>query len=107
MCYSLTRKLRNTIHGKLLLNLCFVLLAVYITLILADLLPDYRIPCAIVAALLHYLVLVMGLAMVAQAIILYLKLVKVFGREPSHYPFKTAIISWSKSWSLKLVRIVL
>lgn len=92
----LHRKLRSTTHGKLLLNLCFALLCVYLTLIFADVLHEYRIPCAVTAVCLHYFVLVMGLAMVAQAIILYLKLVKVFGSEPRYYPLKSAIVSWCK-----------
>ena len=55
--------------------------------------------CAVTAALLHYFMLAMILAMAAEAINLYTKLVVVLGVHPllqDKYMLKAALVTWSK-----------
>ncbi len=52
--------------------------------------------CGIVAALLHYFMLVFFGWTAAEAVNLYMKLVVVLGKGTKHYVFKAALIVWRK-----------
>ena len=94
--FSPLRPLRSTDHGKLLLNLCFGLLGLYFSYILA--IHGTAVPalCAIFAILLHYFFLATFVAMAVEAINLYMKLVVVLGSQISHYTLKAVLITWSE-----------
>ena len=94
--YLASRKLRASDHGRLLMNLCFALLGVYFFFIFA--LHGTAVPglCATFSALLHYFLLVTFMAMAAEALNLYIKLVIVLGKGIQNYVWKAVIISWSK-----------
>ena len=82
--------------GQLLLNLCFALMGLYITFIIA--VHSKGIPglCAVVGAVLQYFFLVTFMVMAAEAIHLYIKLVIVLGSKIQHYILKATILSWGK-----------
>ena len=88
------RKLRSSDHGQLLLNLCFALLGLYLTFIMAIHSPPVPGLCAAVGALLHYFFLVTFMVMAAEAIHLYIKLVVVLGTAIEHYILKATITCW-------------
>ena len=90
------RKLRQSDHGQLLLNLCFALLGLYFFFILAIHSTAVTELCMLVAALLQYFFLVSFMAMAVEAIDLYMKLVVVLGSKISYYTLKAAIICWGK-----------
>ena len=93
---STCRKLRTSDHGQLLLNLCFALIGLYITFIIAvqsKEVPDF---CAVVGAVLQYFFLVTFMIMAAEAIHLYINLVIVLGSKIRHFVLKATILSWSK-----------
>ena len=90
------RKLRLSDHGQLLLNLCFALLGLYFFFILAIHSTVVTELCMLVAALLQYFFLVSFMAMAAEAINLYMKLVVVLGSKISYYALKAAIVCWGE-----------
>ncbi len=91
---SACRKLRISERGKLLLNLCFALLGLYASFILA--IHSSGVPglCAVISALLQYFMLVTLFAMASEALNLYMKLVVVFGKQIQKYFLKAALVSW-------------
>ena len=93
---STCRKLRTSDHGQLLLNLCFALMGLYITFIIA--VHSTRVPglCAVVGAVLQYFFLVTFMIMAAEAIHLYMNLVIVLGIKIQHFVLKATILSWGK-----------
>ena len=90
------RKLRASDHGRLLMNLCFALLGMYLSFIFS--LHGTPVPglCAVFSALLHYFLLVTFMAMGAEALNLYIKLVIVLGKGIENYVWKAVIVSWSE-----------
>ena len=90
------RKLRNSDHGQLLLNLCLALLGLYVAFIFSVHSSGVVVLCTIVSVVLHYFMLVVFMVMAAEAIHLYMKLVVVLGRTISRYVFKATIICWGK-----------
>ena len=88
------RKLRASEYGQLLLNLCFALLGLYLTFIMAIHSPPVPGLCAAVGALLQYFFLVTFMVMAAEAINLYMKLVVVLGSKIDHYVVKATITCW-------------
>ena len=92
----LYRKLRSSDHGQLLLNLCFALLGLYLTFIMAIHSPPVPGLCAAVGALLHYFFLVTFMVMAAEAISLYAKLVVVLGSKIDSFVLKSCLVSWGE-----------
>ena len=76
------------------MNLCFGLLGLYVSFILAihsSIVPGL---CAVVSALLQYFMLVTLFAMASEALNLYMKLVVVFGKQIQKYFLKAVLVSW-------------
>ena len=94
MLLSSLRKLRSSVHGQLLLNLCFALMGLYITFIIA--LHSTGVPglCAVVGAVLQYFFLVTFMVMASEAINLYMNLVIVLGVKIQHFILKATVLSW-------------
>ena len=91
------RKLRSSDHGQLLLNLCFALLGLYLSFIVALHSKDTNGFCSFSGAILQYFFLVTIIVMAAEAINLYIKLVIVLGHKIDHFVLKATVVSWSKS----------
>ena len=83
--YTSFRKLRRSIHVKLLLNLCFVLLGLYVTFIISTVSTGVPVLCGVVSALMHYFFLAVFFWMAAEAIQLHRKLVTVFKPDITSY----------------------
>ncbi len=109
-------KLRVSINGQILIQVCFSLIGLYATFIISSLIgqeyhklsSNARRPlCLTFSAILHYFFLVYFSLTVAQSILLYLKLVKVLGTQNllSYYQFKVGMISWGKSISLVVAMV--
>jgi len=84
----------------MLTNSCAALLGFYLSFVAASLKSRVPLPnviCGIFSALLHYFMLAYFFWTAAESVLLYLKLVKVFGISITHYVLKAAIVSWSKS----------
>ena len=97
MVYTpLHRKLHSSDHGQLLLNLCFALLGLYMTFIMAIHSPPVPGLCAAVGALQQYFFLVTFMLMAAEAISLYTKLVVVLGSITDNFVQKSLIVSWGE-----------
>lgn len=92
------RKLRSSGHGQLLLNLCFALLGLYLSFIVALHSKDTNIFCAFSGAVLQYFFLVTFIVTAAEAIDLYINLVIVLGHKIDHFVLKATVVSWSKSF---------
>ncbi|XP_019862297.1 PREDICTED: uncharacterized protein LOC109590854 [Amphimedon queenslandica] len=92
--YLLSKKLRSSDHGQLLLNLCFALLGLYLSFIVALHSKNINIFCAFSGAVLQYFFLVTFIVMAAEAIHLYIKLVIVLGRKIENYVLKATVVSW-------------
>ena len=90
------RKLRNSEHGQLLMNLCFALMGLYLSFICALHSTPVIGLCAFFSALLQYFFLVTFMSMTAEAINLSFKLVVVLGYKISHYVIKAVTVSWGK-----------
>ncbi len=93
------RKLRVSEAGQLLINLSLTLLGLYILYILSLQAVRNKYVCAVTGGLLHYFMLASFLAMVAEAVSLYTKLVLVLGVPlviKNKYVLKACLIVWSK-----------
>jgi len=83
----------------MLINSCTALLGFYLSFVAASLKSRVPVPnviCGIFSALLHYFMLAYFFWTAAESVLLYLKVVKVFGMSTTHYVLKAAIVSWSK-----------
>ena len=92
------RSLRSKDQGQLLLMLCFALLGLYIVFIVAGYVSKVAQLCVIISGLVQYFMLVTFLAMLAEAINLYMKLVVVLGSQISHYVVKAYIVCWREKY---------
>ena len=87
----------RTQHGKLLVHLSVSLICIYLVFIIAGLVTSVKALCGLVSALFQYFMLVFFGWTAAEAIILYHKIVKVFGKPIEHFVLKAALIIWCKS----------
>ena len=101
MCIIPIRKLRTSIHGQILINLSISLVGLYIFFLTGAYLTSIPVLCGISSALLHYFMLVFFGWTVAEAILLYVKLVVIWGtqRIESKFVLKAALATWCKSVS--------
>ena len=93
------RKLRTSEAGQLLVNLSVALLGLYFLYILSLHAVGNKHVCAFVGGLLHYFMLASFLAMLAEAVNLYTKLVLVLGVPliiQNKYVLKACLIVWSQ-----------
>ena len=95
---SLSRPLRRSEHGRVLINMSFALLCLYITFFIAATTQSIPALCGISAALVHYFMLVYFMWTATEAVFLYIKLVKILGRKINHFCFKFGLISWCKCY---------
>ena len=94
--YTSFRKLRRAVHVKLLLNLCFALLGLYITFIISTVSTGVPVLCGVVSALMHYFFLAVFFWMAAEAIHLHKKLVTVFKPDITSYVTIAMAICWGR-----------
>lgn len=92
-CYH--RKMRSSAHGQLFLNLCFGLIGLYLSFIIAVHSRNSTILCAFSGTFLQYFFLVSLFIMTAETISIYF--VQVLKYEIQSFPLKATLISWSKS----------
>ena len=95
---SLPRNLRNSLHGLIIINICFALLGLYLFFLIAAHVTAVPGLCGLVSALLHYFILVFFAWTAAEAVYLYIKLVKVMGVDKyvRGYMWKAGLPAWSK-----------
>ena len=94
--HVLFRNLRQTVHAKLLVNLCFALVGLYSTFIISTFSTGVPVLCGMSSALMHYFFLAVFFWMAADAIQLHRKLVTVFKPDIKWY-FPTAmVVCWGK-----------
>ena len=98
--YSFTpltiRSLKEVVHVKLLLNLCFALLGLYVTFIISTVSTGVPVLCGVVSALMHYFFLAVFYWMAAEAIHLHRKLVTVFKPDITSYVAIAMAICWGR-----------
>ena len=98
--YSFTpltiRSLKEAVHVKLLLNLCFALLGLYVTFIIGTVSTGVPVLCGVVSALMHYFFLAVFFWMAAEAIHLHRKLVTVFKPDITSYVTIAMAICWGR-----------
>ena len=90
------RKLRQTVHAKLLINLCFALVGLYVTFIISTVSTGVPVLCGVVSAFLHYFFLAVFFWMAADAIHLHRKLVTVFKPDIESYLAIAMAICWGR-----------
>lgn len=92
------RYLRNSIHGQIILNICTALFGLYVFFLVAAHVTSVTVLCGFVSALLHYFILVFFAWTAAEAIYLYIKLVKVMGvdKYETGFTWKAGLLAWSK-----------
>ena len=81
-------------HSKLLINLCFALVGLYVTFIISTVSTGVPVLCGVVSALMHYFFLTVFFWMAAEAIHLHRKLVSVFKPDIMSYVFIAMAICW-------------
>ena len=102
-----SRKLHAKLSQKFLIHMCLSLIGLYISFLLSQLwgrfyneVSNARPVCVTLSALVHYFLLVYFCISVTQSILLYMKLVMVFGERAralqEFYHINAGIISWSK-----------
>ena len=90
------RSLKEVVHVKLLLNLCFALLGLYVTFIISTVSTGVPVLCGVVSALMHYFFLAVFFWMTAEAIHLHRKLVTVFKPDITSYVTIAMAICWGR-----------
>ena len=93
---SVYRDMRKTVHSKLLINLCFALLGLYVTFIISTVSTGVPVLCGVVSALMHYFFLAVFFWMAAEAIQLHRKLVTVFKPDIKSYVDIAMAICWGR-----------
>ena len=88
--------MRKTVHSKLLINLCFALVGLYVTFMISTFSPGVPVLCGLVSALMHYFFLTVFFWMAAEAIQLHRKLVTVFKPDIKSYLFIAMAICWGR-----------
>ena len=98
--YSFTpltiRSLKEVVHAKLLINLSFALLGLYVTFIISTVSTGVPVLCGVVSVLMHYFFLAVFFWMTAEAIQLHRKLVTVFKPNITSYVKITMAICWGR-----------
>ena len=94
------RKLRNSGHGQILINVSIALMCLYITFLIGAHAAPVPPICGISAALLQYFMLVFFGWTAVEAFYLYRKLVKVLGTHMPKFVLKAALIVWRKHFML-------
>ena len=97
MCVHIPfRNLRKTVHAKLLINLCFALVGLYVTFIISTVSTGVPVLCGVVSALMHYFFLAVFFWMAAEAIHLHRKLVSVSKPDISRYVLIAMAVCWGR-----------
>ena len=97
-CLFVSRKLRASTLQRMMFCLCFTLLLVLILFVAAIERASSRKPvCKAVAIAMHYLLLMVFMWMAAQATLMYYRLVKVFGGQPSWLMKATLCLTFGES----------
>ena len=94
--YTSFRRLRRAVHVKLLLNLSFALLGLYVTFSISTVSTGVPVLCGVVSALIHYFFLAVFFWMAAEAIQLHRKLVTVFKPDITSYVTIAMAICWGR-----------
>ncbi|KAK7106331.1 hypothetical protein V1264_017597 [Littorina saxatilis] len=97
------KKLHSSHPQQTLFNLALAQLLTWVTFLAGFSRDHGHVSCVLVAALLHYLILVSFMWMVIEGILQYLLLVKVMVRRFSRYMLKTAL----PAWGLPLVPVII
>ena len=92
----LFRNLRKELHSKLLINLCFALVGLYVTFIISTVSTGVPVLCGVVSALMHYFFLAVFFWMAAEAIYVHRKLVYEYKQDIANYFAITMAICWGK-----------
>ena len=81
-----------------MLLLCFALLGLYVSFILAGIPQLIRVDelCVVLSTLIQYFMLVTFMSMLAESVNLYMKLVVVLGSQINYYVIKAYIVVWRK-----------
>ncbi|XP_065193459.1 adhesion G-protein coupled receptor G2-like [Sycon ciliatum] len=82
---AIFKKLRASLHQRLMFGLCTTLLTIMILFIAGIRATSNKAACQSVAIIMHYLLLSAFLWMSAEAALLYTQLVKVFGGTPAWF----------------------
>ena len=90
-------------HAKLLINLCFALVGLYVTFIISTASTGVPVLCGVVSALMHYFFLAVFFWMAAEAIQLHRKLVSVFKPDIVNYVYIAMAICWGR-WTQRVQR---
>ena len=94
--YIPLRNLRQTVHSKLLINLCFALVGLYVTFIISTVSTGVPVLCGVVSAFMHYFFLIVFFWMAAEAIHLHRKLVYVLKPNIKRYVLIAMAICWGR-----------
>lgn len=94
LTFLLFKSLRTNRSRQILIHLCIALLILYVVFICGIVATRIQYACMVVAALLHYLVLVTVMWMGVEARHMYVMLVKVFKSERSRFVIKAALVAW-------------
>ena len=92
----LFRNLRKELHSKLLINLCFALVGLYVTFIISTASTRDPVLCGVASALMHYFFLAVFFWMAAEAIHLHRKLVSVYKPEILNYVSIAMAVCWGE-----------
>ena len=95
--YIFFRNLRKKLPPKILINLCFSLMALLIIFLAAVEETSSRVGCQVVAALLHYFMLTTFFWMTVEGANLYRCFVQVFRKGgEGKFIIKACIFAWGK-----------
>ncbi|KAK7091735.1 adhesion G-protein coupled receptor G2-like [Littorina saxatilis] len=97
------KKLHSSHPQQTLFNMALALLLAWVTFLAGFSRVHGHVSCVLVAALLHYLILVSFMWMVIEGILQYLLLVKVMVTKFSRYMLKTAL----PAWGLPLIPVII
>ena len=97
--YTIQLKLlrrRGTVSGRLMINCCFAMMALYAQGICNGLVAaSYNaVGCVVIAVLGQWMFLVLLFALAAHVLWVYLKLVRIFSAEPLYYSVKAIVVTW-------------
>ena len=94
--HTFYRKLRKRDVSKFHIQLCIALLCMLVVFVSGIDQTQIYEGCVTVSALLHYFTLVMWMWMGAEAVLMFQKLVIVFGQTTTRYIIAVSLVCWRK-----------
>ena len=101
------RPLRSSDHGQVMINMSCALLCLYVVFVMSANATPVPALCGTSAALVHYFMLVYFMWTAAEAVFLYIKLVRIWDKRIRRFTLKAGLVAWRKYMHITLCYVTI